>query len=1311
MKRKGLTKRLISVMLAIIMLNAFVPMIQVSADDVDDAIQQRIDDLYSKLGNTYFTADHTGKKCGLWGYGHGCDNCDTEYIVEEEWFKKLFGECSASKFANSYSTGNNYSGRVGQSCFGFANFAEWYIFKSSNKDKITTKHIGTYNLNYENIKKYAKIGDILRFGTSHSAIYISANKKDGVYVLDSNWNGKYQCLVQKHYVYYGYASTFTVCRATNRNSIVPHQHNWKTYKNLPTHPHYTQDRCTVCGEIKTKKNANYDKNCKECNPTPTPAPQPPSAPSINVKPATNFAVGSSITVSWGSVSKATGYDVTLTHSTNSAYNQTVSVGEKATSTSLNINNAGTYAVTVKAKNKAGSSASSNKINIKAYEPSTVTFANYDGTVLTTQKVKYGEAAKAPDSPSREGYTFTGWDKSFSKITANTTITSQYKINTYTVRFIHRDGETAKTEKVNYGSAANPPELPATVSGGYKFSGWDTDGYQEVKQDLTVHAVYVWENDELPIKFTTSPVVRRNEVGSGYNADLKLYNYPEATTDGKIVVVLKTSEGKMVASKTEAISLSAGASAERSVFVPYDGVASTAEVTVVAIIDNDKTGVPISEKAVIDVDLNTVWSDWSVVKPEQSEGLEIEERTEYRYRTKSTTTSSNSTMSGWTLYNTTSTQTAWTTTKTKPASKTGREITSTTVPATYKTQYKFGGYRGKKGSSYWAHFCPTILGNMGYTTPWVETSWMDKDITLTKWSSVQSCSCHGKFKGYYEYNGIHYYYRYTKQVVKTAAYTEYKYRDTNYTYYYYKWNDWNDWSADAVTANDNREVETRTVYRYKSEFSSNMEDNEGESRTLTGHIDNVEDGKQVTLYIFKGTNTDPTESQLEYVGQSTLSDGGNYSFDYITKEEPSEKTGDFIIMVGVEGAIAPFYVDTIKAPVPEYTVEFAVDGEVIGTQTVSEGDTAVVPDVPEKEGYTFVGWDTGVTNVHDNMTINAVYTPNQYSVIFLDWDNKAIDIRTFSYGDVLEAPEEAGEKEGGTFAGWDKILEGETTITGNMIVTATYDLNEYEVTFYDVDGEVISKQTVKYGEAAEVPGDPVLEGYTFNKWNLGVELMSVTDDLNVYPEFRFEETAGEPVFSIYDGETEDTKIVLLSTDDEDAIIYYTTDGTEPYVESSELGIESVNGTVYSEALELSIGTVVQAVAYADGKNTSDTAVCYVEEFYDDTENPDNPTEPDLPSDEMTDITLTLSNLSANGDYVTADIINNGEVTANAVVFVAAYGSSGELLKVDMQNIENMEPDTSQNISVSNAEGAAYYKVFAWYNIKTMFPVSNVLSSDE
>ena len=62
------------------------------------------------------------------------------------------------------------------------------------------------------------------------------------------------------------------------------------------------------------------------------------------------------------------------------------------------------------------------------EEYTVKFQDWDGRRIDEQKVKCEEAAKEPKAPVRPGYTFTGWDKSFDKITRDITVTAVYKKN-------------------------------------------------------------------------------------------------------------------------------------------------------------------------------------------------------------------------------------------------------------------------------------------------------------------------------------------------------------------------------------------------------------------------------------------------------------------------------------------------------------------------------------------------------------------------------------------------------------------------------------------------------------------------------------------------------------------------------------------------------------------------------------------------------------------------------------------------------------------------------------------------------------------
>ena len=60
------------------------------------------------------------------------------------------------------------------------------------------------------------------------------------------------------------------------------------------------------------------------------------------------------------------------------------------------------------------------------ETCTVSFVDYNGDVLKTATVEKGKGATAPAVPEREGYIFTGWDKSFTGVTEDIVVIAQYE---------------------------------------------------------------------------------------------------------------------------------------------------------------------------------------------------------------------------------------------------------------------------------------------------------------------------------------------------------------------------------------------------------------------------------------------------------------------------------------------------------------------------------------------------------------------------------------------------------------------------------------------------------------------------------------------------------------------------------------------------------------------------------------------------------------------------------------------------------------------------------------------------------------------
>ena len=118
---------------------------------------------------------------------------------------------------------------------------------------------------------------------------------------------------------------------------------------------------------------------------------------------------------------------------------------------------------------------------------TVTFLNgYEEKPIKTEIVLKGQSVAPPADPTREGYTFKGWDKESGNVTTSLIVTAEWEAKTYEVSFVDDQGETLKTETVEHGKAATAPEAPARK--GYTFKGWDND-FSQVTDNMTVTAVY------------------------------------------------------------------------------------------------------------------------------------------------------------------------------------------------------------------------------------------------------------------------------------------------------------------------------------------------------------------------------------------------------------------------------------------------------------------------------------------------------------------------------------------------------------------------------------------------------------------------------------------------------------------------------------------------------------------------------------------------------------------------------------------------------------------------------------------------------
>ena len=115
---------------------------------------------------------------------------------------------------------------------------------------------------------------------------------------------------------------------------------------------------------------------------------------------------------------------------------------------------------------------------------TVTFQNWNGSVITTATYFDGETVEVPADPVRQKdntytYTFSGWDKEVVACAGNAiyraTYTSEYI--DYTVVFMDADGKQLSKATYHYGDTVVVPEAPTKEADStytYTFSGWDQE---------------------------------------------------------------------------------------------------------------------------------------------------------------------------------------------------------------------------------------------------------------------------------------------------------------------------------------------------------------------------------------------------------------------------------------------------------------------------------------------------------------------------------------------------------------------------------------------------------------------------------------------------------------------------------------------------------------------------------------------------------------------------------------------------------------------------------------------------------------------
>lgn len=263
-----------------------------------------------------------------------------------------------------------------------------------------------------------------------------------------------------------------------------------------------------------------------------------------------------------------------------------------------------------------------------------------------------------------------------------------------------------------------------------------------------------------------------------------------------------------------------------------------------------------------------WSAWSADRPDVREGREIQEKEQYSYQDYQKTTSAENSMPGWTQIGSRTYYledyggwSGWSTSAVTGSAT--RKVETKTQYQSRDRSWKQASTKNMAGYTYsnrtesvgeWSEWSETPVSSSETESQKVElkteqrqrqiqtgteynyyhwTYWnADANGWYCTWSKDYAEARGGKyeesgwggekpFKKVYEggYSGYGspsegpWFLKDSRPIYGVQAYTVYSSRTITYTYHFYQWSGWSDWTDTQLSANNDKEVNTRTLYRY------------------------------------------------------------------------------------------------------------------------------------------------------------------------------------------------------------------------------------------------------------------------------------------------------------------------------------------------------------------------------------------------------------------------------------------------------------------------------------------------------------------
>ncbi|MCK7488536.1 MAG: InlB B-repeat-containing protein [Bacillus subtilis] len=134
-----------------------------------------------------------------------------------------------------------------------------------------------------------------------------------------------------------------------------------------------------------------------------------------------------------------------------------------------------------------------------------------------------------------------------------------------------------------------------------------------------------------------------------------------------------------------------------------------------------------------------------------------------------------------------------------------------------------------------------------------------------------------------------------------------------------------------------------------------------------------------------------------------------------------------------------------------------DQQVLTTQWVMHGYSAIAPAIPSRIGYVIDGWSHSYLSITADIDIVASYIPINYTMTFIENGGSEVGDIIQGYETTIVPPSDP-TRTGYTFAGWynDSELTNayvfSTMPLNGVTLYAKWTINQYTITYFTVTGD-------------------------------------------------------------------------------------------------------------------------------------------------------------------------------------------------------------------------------------------------------------------